>query len=163
MKRSMWQYFFASVVRQKEKFSVMYSIKGFCICANSRTYGYIAYCLQTPQTFCDFWSWCCHYKKVSFLKGEYVCCILQLFSMQPHCFPQAQTTKMWGQTMKQHCFPQGQTLKKLQSWTSEYFFLFQPDFNVEISPKNATKHPDHDHDKHSGLNSIFCCLKMNQF
>ena len=71
MKRSMWLYFFASVVRQKEKFSVMYSIKGFCICANSRTYGYIAYCLQTPQTFCDFWSWCWHYKKVSFLKGEY--------------------------------------------------------------------------------------------
>jgi hypothetical protein len=21
------------------------------------------------------------------------------------------------------------------------FFIFQPDFNVEISPKNATKHP----------------------
>ena len=71
MKRSMWLYFFASVVRQKEKYSVMYSIKGFCICANSRTYGYIAYCLQTPQTFCDFWSWYWHYKKVSFLKGEY--------------------------------------------------------------------------------------------
>ena len=22
-----------------------------------------------------------------------------------------------------------------------FFFIFQPDFNVEISPKNATKHP----------------------
>ena len=43
-----------------------------------------------------------------------------------------------------------------------FFFLFQPDFNVEISPKNVTKHPVawwHYHAKHSGLNSIFCCLK----
>ena len=22
-----------------------------------------------------------------------------------------------------------------------FFFIFQPDFNIEISPKNATKHP----------------------
>ena len=53
----------------------------------------------------------------------------------------------------------GQTMKKLQSWTTEYS-------DIEISPKNATKHPVaqwHDHAKHSGLNSIFCCLKMNQF
>ena len=25
--------------------------------------------------------------------------------------------------------------------TIEYFFIFQPDLNIEISPKNATKHP----------------------
>ena len=55
---------------------------------------------------------------------------------------------------KQLCFPQGQTMKKLQSWKTEYFFfIFQPDFNIEIPPKNATKHPvaqQHDHAKHSG-------------
>ena len=59
------------------------------------------------------------------LFGQVFCCILQ-----PHCCPQGQTTKKWGQTMK-----------KLQSWTTEHFFIFQCDFNTEISPKNATKHP----------------------
>ena len=60
-----------------------------------------------------------------------------------------------------HVASQGQTMKKLQSWTTEYFFMFQLDFNVEISPKNATKHPVAQwHDQaHSGLNSIFCCQK----
>ena len=31
-----------------------------------------------------------------------------------------------------------------------------------VSPKNATIHQWHYHSKHSGLNSIFCCLKINQ-
>ena len=71
------------------------------------------------------------------------------------CCVQGQTTKKWVQI-----------INKLQNRTTEYFFLFHPNFNIEISPKNATKHPVawwHDHAKHSGLNSIFCCLKMNQF
>ena len=45
------------------------------------------------------------------------------------------------------------------------FFKFQLHFNVDLSPKNAIKHPVaqwHVHAKHSGLNSIFWCLKMNQ-
>ena len=40
--------------------------------------------------------------------------------------------------------------------------IFQPDFNVDISPKNETKHPVaewHDHAKHTGLNSIFVAKK----
>ena len=52
-------------------------------------------------------------------------------------------------------------MKKLQSWTTYIFFIFQPDFNLEISPENTTKHlvaQWHDHAKHSDLNSIFCCL-----
>ena len=29
-----------------------------------------------------------------------------------------------------------------EGWTTEYFFfIFPSDFNIEISPKNATKHP----------------------
>ena len=60
--------------------------------------------------------------------GKLFYCILQLldFSMQPHCCPQGQTTKKWGQTMK-----------KLQSWTTGYFFIFK----YKNITKNATKHP----------------------
>ena len=43
-----------------------------------------------------------------FIERYGFCCILLLFSMQPHCCPQGQTTKKWGQTMK-----------KLQTWTTE--------------------------------------------
>jgi hypothetical protein len=63
-------------------------------------------------------------------------------------------------------FHRGRQWKSSRAGQQNNFFIFQSDFNIEISPKNATKHPValwHDHAKHSGLNSIFCCLKMNQF
>ena len=68
-----------------------------------------------------------------------------------------------------HFFPvfhRGRQLKSSRAGQKNIFFIFQHDFKVEISPKNATKYPVaywHNHAKHSGLNSIFCCLKMNQF
>ena len=31
--------------------------------------------------------------------------------------------------------------KALELYNSIIFFIFQPDFNLEMSPKNATKHP----------------------
>jgi hypothetical protein len=121
-------------------------------------------------------------------------------------------------------FQRGRQWKSSRAGQQNIFFIFQPDFNLEISPKNATKHlvtqwhghahglrtPREErtfiarpkiqsqsqivkyggsifclphrpifsdifdlclhwvsvvrgHAKHSGLNSIFCCLKMNQF
>ena len=63
-------------------------------------------------------------------------------------------------------FYMGRQLKSSRAGQQNIFFIFQHDFNVEISPKNATRHHFaywHDHAKHSGLNSVFCCLKMNPF
>ena len=56
--------------------------------------------------------------------------------------------------------------KRSRAEQQNNFFILQPDCNIEISPKNTTKHSvalGHDHAKHSGLNSTFCCVKMNQF
>ena len=61
---------------------------------------------------------------------------------------------------------QGQTRKSGSRQGKYNLFIFQPEFNTKIPPKNATKHPVaqwHDHVKNSGLNPIFCCLKLNQF
>ena len=38
-------------------------------------------------------------------------------------------------------FHRGRQLKSSRAGKQNIFFKFQPDFNVEISPKNATKHP----------------------
>ena len=53
------------------------------------------------------------------------------------------------------------------------FKLSSTNKSIHCQPKNSTHnvkpahhHPValwHDHSKHSGLNSIFCCLRMNQF
>ena len=43
-----------------------------------------------------------------------------------------------------HFFPvfhRGRQLKSSRAGQQNNFFRFQPDFNIEISPKNATKHP----------------------
>ena len=38
-------------------------------------------------------------------------------------------------------FHSGRQKKGSRAGQQNIFFIFQPDFNVEISPKNATKHP----------------------
>ena len=38
-------------------------------------------------------------------------------------------------------FHRGRQQKSSRAGQQNNFFIFQPDFNVEISPKNATKHP----------------------
>ena len=38
-------------------------------------------------------------------------------------------------------FRRGRQQKSSRAGQQNIFFIFQPDFNVEISPKNATKHP----------------------
>ena len=38
-------------------------------------------------------------------------------------------------------FHRGRQWKSSRAGQQNNFFIFQPDFNVEISPKNATKHP----------------------
>ena len=38
-------------------------------------------------------------------------------------------------------FHRGRQWKSSRAGQQNIFFIFQPDFNVEISPKNATKHP----------------------
>ena len=38
-------------------------------------------------------------------------------------------------------FHRGRQRKSSRAGQQNNFFTFQPDFNVEISPKNATKHP----------------------
>ena len=38
-------------------------------------------------------------------------------------------------------FHKGRQWKSSRAGQQNIFFIFQPDFNVEISPKNATKHP----------------------
>ena len=38
-------------------------------------------------------------------------------------------------------FHRGRQQKSSRTGQQNIFFIFQPDFNVEISPKNATKHP----------------------
>ena len=38
-------------------------------------------------------------------------------------------------------FHRGRQQKSSRAGQQNIFFIFQPDFNVEISPKNATKHP----------------------
>ena len=41
-------------------------------------------------------------------------------------------------------FHRGRQLKSSRArQQNNFFFTFHPDFNVEISPKNATKHPVH--------------------
>ena len=52
-------------------------------------------------------------------------------------------------------FHRGRQQKSSRAGQQNIFLIFEPDFNEEISPKNATKHPVaywHDHAKHSGLN-----------
>ena len=38
-------------------------------------------------------------------------------------------------------FHRGRQQKSSRAGQQNIFFKFQPDFNLEISPKNATKHP----------------------
>ena len=38
-------------------------------------------------------------------------------------------------------FHKGRQWKSSRARQQNNFFTFQPDFNIEISPKNATKHP----------------------
>ena len=38
-------------------------------------------------------------------------------------------------------FHRGRQWKNSRAGQQNHVFIFQPDFNVEISPKNATKHP----------------------
>ena len=38
-------------------------------------------------------------------------------------------------------FHRGRQRKSSRAGQQNIFFIFEPDFNVEISPKNATKHP----------------------
>ena len=38
-------------------------------------------------------------------------------------------------------FRRGRQQKSSRAGQQNIFFIFQPDFNEEISPKNATKHP----------------------
>ena len=38
-------------------------------------------------------------------------------------------------------FHRGRQWKSSRAGQQNIFFIFQPDFNIEISPKNATKHP----------------------
>ena len=83
-------------------------------------------------------------------KSEYIadnstfvaCCIFFLCSLT--VFHRGRQQKSGGRKWKsswadkQHCFPR---VRWWKSSRQNHFFIFHSDFNVEISPKNATNHP----------------------